>query len=217
MNESKIPIGARLDALIDGLPALPVLTIEREADAVPLGRALRDAGLGAVEVTLRTPAALAAIEVLARDVEGLVVGVGTVLNEADLDRAHAAGAAFAVSPGTTDSLYRAASSHPLPLLPGVATATEIAIGIDAGWNRFKFFPAETSGGVAALRSFAGPFGGVRFCPTGGIGSSNAADYRALANVMTVGGSWMVPSDAIREGDWSRIEALARACVEASAE
>lgn len=215
MNRSDSSVGARLDALLDDLPALPVLTIERAGDAVPLGQALLDAGLRAVEVTLRTPEALAAIETMTREVEGLIVGVGTVLTSADLDRAHAAGAAFAVSPGTTAALYEAATDHPLPLLPGVATATEIAVGLAAGWDRFKFFPAESSGGTAALKAFSGPFGGVRFCPTGGIGLSNAADYRSLANVMTVGGSWMAPSDAIRDRDWTRIETLARNCVERS--
>lgn len=203
---------ARFDALLDGLPALPVLTIDSPDSAVRLGRVLAGAGLGVVEVTLRTPRSMDAIRAMRDEVEGLVVGAGTVRTAEDLRQAHEAGAEFAVSPGTTRALYRAAADSPLLLLPGVATATEISAGLDEGWTRFKFFPAEAAGGVAALRAFAGPFAPVRFCPTGGIGVGNASDYRALANVMTVGGSWMVPGDALNNGDWSRIEALARECV-----
>ncbi|MGK7296055.1 MAG: bifunctional 4-hydroxy-2-oxoglutarate aldolase/2-dehydro-3-deoxy-phosphogluconate aldolase [Candidatus Wenzhouxiangella sp. M2_3B_020] len=203
-------INARLDSIFDDVPAVPVLTIDEPESAIPLGRALAGGGLNVVEVTLRTPAALGAIEAM-RSVDGLVVGAGTVIDASDLHRAAEAGAAFAVSPGATDALYRAAAESGVPLLPGVATASDIMQGIGHGWKRFKFFPAEAAGGRAALRAFGGPFPSVRFCPTGGIASTDAPDYRRLTNVLTVGGSWMVPADAVSAGDWDRIEALARDC------
>lgn len=204
-------INARLDSIFAEAPAVPVLTIDDPESAIPLGRALAAGGLKVVEVTLRTAAALEAIDAM-RTVDGLVVGAGTVIDGSDLDRAESAGASFAVSPGSTDALYRAAAESSVPLLPGVATASDIMRGMDHGWARFKFFPAEAAGGRAALRAFGGPFASVRFCPTGGIDSGDAPDYRRLANVVTVGGSWMVPADALRTGDWDRIEALARDCV-----
>ena len=204
-------INARLDSIFDEVPAVPVLTIDEPETAVPLGRALAAGGLNVVEVTLRTPVALEAIEAM-HSVDGLVVGAGTVIEPSDLDRAEAAGAAFAVSPGATDALYRAAAERAVAMLPGVATASDIMKGMGHGWKRFKFFPAEAAGGRAALRAFGGPFRSVRFCPTGGIDSGDAPDYLRLSNVLTVGGSWMVPADAVSVGDWDRIEALARDCV-----
>lgn len=197
-----------LDALFRHACIVPVLTIETLDVAEPLARTLVDAGLPVLEVTLRTPVALQAIERM-RDVTGAVVGAGTVLDAHDLDAVERAGAMFAISPGATPTLLRAAADRATPLLPGVATASELMRGLDAGFRRFKFFPAESSGGIAALRGFAGPFAGVRFCPTGGIDAAKAPDYLALANVFAVGGSWMVPAQAVRTRDWPAIATLAR--------
>ena len=200
---------AALDALLSRAPVVPVLVIERADDAVPLARALLDAGLPVLEVTLRTDAALQAIRAIARDVPDATVGAGTVLDAAMLAAATDAGAAFAIAPGATDALYDAADASLLPFLPGIATASELMRGMERGHRRFKFFPAEASGGIAALRAFAGPFPQVRFCPTGGIDARRAPDYLRLPNVVTVGGSWMVPGDALAARDWARIGALAR--------
>lgn len=201
-----------IDKILASAPVLPVLTVEDPDTAVALARTLLEAGLPVVEVTLRTPAALDAIRAMNEAVEGMIVGAGTIMDEGDLERVAAAGAAFAISPGGTPDLYRAALNGKIPFLPGVATASEIMVGMEFGWSRFKFFPAEAAGGVAALKSWRGPFPAVRFCPTGGISGANAADYLRQENVMTVGGSWMVPSDALKDHDWTRIHALARDCV-----
>jgi len=205
-------INVALEELLATAPAVPVLTIEDAESAAPLAETLASAGLRVVEVTLRTDAALAAISAMRAAADDLIVGAGTVTDAASLAAAKSAGARFAVSPGATDALYRAAADGDVPLLPGVATASEILAGIEHGWRRFKFFPAEPAGGVAALAALAGPFPEVRFCPTGGIGAANAADYKRLPNVMTVGGSWMVPRGAVEAGDFERIGALARDCV-----
>jgi 2-dehydro-3-deoxyphosphogluconate aldolase/(4S)-4-hydroxy-2-oxoglutarate aldolase len=191
-------------------PVIPVLTIARIADAVPLARALVAGGLRALEVTLRTPAAIGAIEAITAEVPDAVVGAGTVLSPADWDRAAKAGARFIVSPGLTEKLIAVASDSPIAFLPGVATATELMRGLDAGLTHFKFFPAENIGGAPALKALDGPFAAVRFCPTGGIGVKSAVDYLALPNVLCVGGGWVAPNDAIEAGDWDRIEALAKA-------
>ena len=164
----------------------------------------------AIEVTLRSPAALGAIRRIAEAAPEAVVGAGTVMTPDDVEAARKAGARFIVSPGLTKPLARAATAARLPFLPGVATATEIMKGLDMGLSRFKFFPAETSGGAAAVAAFAGPFPACRFCPTGGIGLSTAGAYLALQNVSCVGGSWLAPAAAVQAGDWDRIEALARA-------
>lgn len=187
-------------------PVIPVLTMARADDAVPLARALIDGGLTVLEITLRTAAGLGAIEAIARDVPQAVVGAGTVMMPEDMTRARDAGAQFAVSPGLTEQLSRDAA---LPLLPGVATASEILHGRELGFTRFKFFPAESSGGIAALKAFAGPFADIRFCPTGGITAKTAPDYLALGNVMCVGGSWMAPQAMIDARNWSGIAKLAR--------
>jgi 2-dehydro-3-deoxyphosphogluconate aldolase/(4S)-4-hydroxy-2-oxoglutarate aldolase len=187
-------------------PVIPVLTMARVDDAVPLARALIDGGLTVLEITLRTAAALGAVEAIARDVSQAVVGAGTVTMPEDMTRARDAGAQFAVSPGLTEQLARDAA---LPLLPGVATASEILRGRELGFTRFKFFPAESSGGIATLKAFAGPFADIRFCPTGGITAKTAPDYLALGNVMCVGGSWMAPQAMIDARDWSGIAKLAR--------
>jgi 2-dehydro-3-deoxyphosphogluconate aldolase/(4S)-4-hydroxy-2-oxoglutarate aldolase len=190
-------------------PVMPVLTIERLADAAPLARALLAGGLRVVEVTLRTPAALAAIAAITAEVPEMVVGAGTVLNAADLERAHRAGAQFAVSPGLTDALVRAMAEDPLPFCPGIATPSELMRGLEAGLRHFKFFPAESLGGVAALRALHGPFGDCVFCPSGGITAATAPQYLALPFVPCVGGGWVAPRQAIADGDWARITGLAR--------
>lgn len=198
----------QLEDLLARAPVLPVLVIEDAALALPLARCLVESGLPVLEVTLRTPAALEAITRIRDALPEAVVGAGTVLDASTLQRAIAAGASFAIAPGATPSLYKAASGSQIPVLPGVATASEVMQGVEHGWRHFKFFPARCAGGPAALRALAGPFPKVRFCPTGGIGIEDAADYLALPNVMAVGGSWMVPPDALAGGDWSRIGALA---------
>lgn len=211
MSPSASESGAgAIGALLARAPVLPVIAIERLDDAVPLAEALVAGGLPVLEVTLRTEVALAAIERIAAAVPGAVVGAGTVLTPADLDDVQRAGATFAISPGATAALYEAAARRTLPWLPAVATASELMLGLAHGHRHFKFFPAESSGGVATLRSFAGPFAMAAFCPTGGIDSAKVPAYLALPNVVTVGGSWMLPAEAIRAGDFARITALARA-------
>jgi len=191
-------------------PVIPVLTIARIEDAVPLARALTAGGLRALEVTLRTACAIAAIEAIAAAVPEAVVGAGTVLNPSDWERAVKAGARFIVSPGLTEKLIAVASDSPIAFLPGVATATELMRGLDAGLTHFKFFPAETTGGAAALKALGGPFADIRFCPTGGISAKSAPDYLALPNVLCVGGGWVAPNEAIEAGDWGRITELSKA-------
>lgn len=198
------------DAILSRAPVVPVLRIERREDAVPLARALVENGLPVLEVTLRTPHALAAIEAIARDVPEAIVGAGTVLRPADLVSVEDAGAVFAISPGATEALYEAAEQSSVPFIPAIATASELMRGLDAGHSRFKFFPAESSGGVAALKAFAGPFARAKFCPTGGIDAAKAPAYLALSNVITVGGSWMVPEPSLVACDWAAIGALAHA-------
>lgn len=202
---------AALDALLARAPVLPVLSIERIDDAVPLARALVAGGLPVLEVTLRSDVALATIAAIRAAVPEAVVGAGTVLHAGDLHSVAAAGAMFAISPGASDALYAAAAGAPIPFLPAIATATELMRGLAHGHRRFKFFPAAAAGGPAALRAFAGPFPQVKFCPTGGIDADSAATYLALANVITVGGSWMAPADALHARDWDRITALAADC------
>ena len=199
-----------IDAILRRAPVLPVLAIERLDDAVPLARALVDGGLPVLEVTLRSDVALEAIRRIVDEVPDAIVGAGTVLSAADLDSVARAGAVFAISPGATDALYEAAAGIAMPWIPAVATASELMRGLEHGHRRFKFFPAESSGGIAALKAFAGPFPQAKFCPTGGIDAATAPRYRALANVITVGGSWMVPKDALASRDWDRIRTLAQA-------
>ena len=201
---------AAIDAILRRAPVLPVLAIERLDDAVPLARALVDGGLPVLEVTLRSDVALEAIRRIVDEVPDAIVGAGTVLSAADLDAVVKAGAVFAISPGATDALYEAAAGVAMPWIPAVATASELMRGLEHGHRRFKFFPAESSGGIAALKAFAGPFPQAKFCPTGGIDAATAPRYRALANVITVGGSWMVPKDALASRDWDRIRTLAQA-------
>lgn len=199
-----------VDELMTTGPVIPVLTIERAQDAAPLARALVEGGLRPLEVTLRTACALEAIEIIAREVPGAIVGAGTVLSAQDFDRAARAGARFIVSPGLTDPLVDAARSSGLPFLPGVVTAGEIMRGLDAGLDRFKFFPAETSGGPNALKALYGPLAQCRFCPTGGVSAATAPTWLDLPNVLCVGGAWVAPASAIAAGDWAAITALAKA-------
>ena len=197
-----------LDEICALAPVVPVITIERVEDAEPLARALVAGGLPALEVTLRTDAAWDAIHAM-QGVSGAVVGVGTLMNETDVERAAKAGCRFGVSPGSPGFLLEAAREAGLSILPGVATPTEAMDALRHGCTLQKFFPAEANGGVPVLKAWAAPLAGIRFCPTGGVSLANARDYLALSNVACVGGSWVVPGDLIGAGDWSRIEELAR--------
>ena len=197
-----------VDAVFGLAPVIPVLAIDRIEDALPLCRALVDNGLPVLEITLRTACALDAIALVARELPQACVGAGTVLSATDLANVADAGARFAISPGATDALFDAAKASRTPLIPGIATASELMRGMEHGWRRFKFFPAESSGGIGALKGFGGPLPMARFCPTGGIDAAKAPAYLALPNVACVGGSWMVPADALKGGDWARIGALA---------
>lgn len=194
-----------IDAIMRTAPVIPVIVIEDVAHAVPLAEALVAGGLRVLEVTLRTPAALGAIRAM-KQVEGAIVGAGTVTNPRDLDAALEAGSEFIVSPGLTETLGRAAIASGVPFLPGIANAGDIMRGLDLGLDRFKFFPAMAAGGLPALKALAAPFGSVRFCPTGGIGLDNAAEWLAFDPVLCVGGSWVSPKGA---PDKLVIEALAR--------
>jgi 2-dehydro-3-deoxyphosphogluconate aldolase/(4S)-4-hydroxy-2-oxoglutarate aldolase len=193
-------------------PVIPVVTIDDAAQAVPLARLLLASGVRTIEITLRTPAALDAIRAIALEAPEMIVGAGTVLNETDLAAAIEAGARYALSPGGTRGLMKAARKATIPFIPGVATASEIMRGLDLGYTCFKFFPAEQLGGAAAVKSLGGPLPSARFCPTGSITPANAPDYLALPNVFCVGGSWIAPSGKIKAGDWSSIEAAAKHAV-----
>lgn len=190
-------------------PVMPVVTIEDAATAPDLARALVRGGIRTIEVTLRTPQALRAIESIAASVPDICVGVGTVMTPGDLTLAANAGAAFAISPGATRELLEAGASSRIPYLPAVATASELMTAMAAGYRYFKLFPANAAGGVAALKGFHGPFPEARFCPTGGVSLQTAPDYLKLPNVLCVGGSWLTPADALKAGAWDRVEQLAR--------
>ena len=191
-------------------PVIPVIVLHDVAHAVPLARALLAGGIRMLEVTLRTPQALACMEAIARDVPEAVVGAGTMRSAADVQASAMAGARFGVSPGYTSKVGQACRDAGLPLLPGVATGSEIMMAQEDGLTELKFFPAMQAGGLAMLKAWQGPFGEIKFCPTGGVTSANAPEFLALSNVACVGGSWLVPNDAIVSGDWGRIETLARA-------
>ena len=199
-----------LKRILSAAPVVPVLTIEDRKAGVDLARALVAGGLTAIEVTLRTAAGIEAIRAIAAEVEGANVGAGTVLDRKQLAEAVAAGAKFLVSPGATPALLDAAKDAAVPFLPGVATAGEAMTLAEQGYRFLKFFPAEPAGGIPYLKALAAPLPAIRFCPTGGIGAKNAAEYLALANVICVGGSWVAPADAVAAGDWKRITALASA-------
>ena len=198
----------RTEELCRLAPIIPVLVVEDAATAADLARALVAGGLPALEVTLRTPAALDVIREMAT-VEGGRVGAGTLLTPKDVEAALEAGATFGVSPGATDRLLDACEANGLPLLPGAATATEAMRLLERGYTVQKFFPAEASGGAAALKAIGAPIPQVRFCPTGGVSLANASDYLSLPNVLCAGGSWVAPKDAVQASDWSRVESLAR--------
>ena len=189
-------------------PVIPVIVLNDVAHAVPLARALVAGGVRMLEVTLRTPQALACMEAIATQVPEAVLGAGTVRTRADAQAAAAAGARFAVSPGYTSAVGQACRDLGLALLPGVATGSEIMQAQQDGFNELKFFPALQAGGAALLKAWSGPFYDVRFCPTGGVSLQNAPDLLALPNVVCVGGSWLVPADALAQGDWGRITQLA---------
>lgn len=202
-------MNAQLGPLLRLAPVVPVLIIEDVKDAVPLAKALVKGGLPLLEITLRTDAALEAIEAIASEVEDAVVGAGTVLNSDKLEAVARRGAKFAVSPGVTDNLLAAAKNTHVPLLPGTATASDVMRLLDHDFAFMKFFPAEPAGGTAYLKALASPLPAASFCPTGGISLKNAHDYLALPNVVCVGGSWVAPSKAIAAGDWVTVENLAR--------
>lgn len=196
-------------SVLDLAPVVPVVVVEDLADAVPLARALVAGGLPAIEVTLRTPAALDAIRAIVAEVPDAVVGAGTVISPQGVAESVDAGARFLVSPGWTDTLLAAMKASGVPFLPGVSTTSEVVALLERGVHEMKFFPAEAAGGTAYLKSLGGPLPQARFCPTGGIGLASAPSYLALPNVGCVGGSWMLPADAVSAKDWSRVEALAR--------
>jgi 2-dehydro-3-deoxyphosphogluconate aldolase / (4S)-4-hydroxy-2-oxoglutarate aldolase len=198
-----------LEKILRAAPVVAIVTFERAEDAVPLARALVAGGIPAIEVTLRTPAGIDAVEAIAKEVEGALVGAGTVLTADDLRAAERAGAKFAVSPGASPGLWQAAENSALPFLLGSSSASEAMTFYERGFRLQKFFPAEPAGGVEYLRALLGPLPKIHFCPTGGVRANNAAEYLALPNVVCVGGSWLAPNDLIKAGKWDAITALAR--------
>ncbi|MBL4902378.1 bifunctional 4-hydroxy-2-oxoglutarate aldolase/2-dehydro-3-deoxy-phosphogluconate aldolase [Desulfotalea psychrophila] len=197
-----------LDILNTG-PVVPVIVINTIDHAVPLAKALVAGGVKVLEVTLRSPVAIEAIRRIAEEVPDAVVGAGTVATEADLNAVTAAGGIFAISPGLTPTLLKAAISGSIAFIPGISTASELMLGMEYGLREFKFFPAEAAGGIKMIKSIGGPFPQATFCPTGGISPNNYKDYLSLKNVACVGGSWLVPTDALEQGDFQRITTLAR--------
>ncbi|WP_028115297.1 bifunctional 4-hydroxy-2-oxoglutarate aldolase/2-dehydro-3-deoxy-phosphogluconate aldolase [Ferrimonas senticii] len=191
---------------------VPVMVINQLEQAVPLAKALVAGGIGILEVTLRTDCAVEAIRAIRQAVPEALVGAGTVLNTAQLEQVIEAGAQFAISPGTTPTLLQAAKARSIPLIPGVASVSDMMVALEHGYDHVKFFPAESNGGVQALKSMSGPMAGLTFCPTGGISLSNYQDYLALSNVKCVGGSWVAPTDAVEQGDWARITELSQQAV-----
>lgn len=202
-----------IEAILGSGPVVPVVTIEEPASAVPLARALVAGGVRTIEVTLRSPRALDALERIVAEVPEMIAGVGTAVSPDHLDAAKARGARFAVSPGLALPLVHHARSLDLPFLPGTVTASEVLAALGEGLDRLKFFPAEPAGGIAMLRQLAPVFPGVRFCPTGGLNADNFTDYLELPNVACVGGSWLTPAEAVRGGDWGAITSLATAAID----
>ncbi|WP_192456688.1 bifunctional 4-hydroxy-2-oxoglutarate aldolase/2-dehydro-3-deoxy-phosphogluconate aldolase [Musicola keenii] len=200
------------ESILTAGPVVPVIVINKLEHAVPMAKALVAGGVRVLELTLRTDCAVEAIRLIAKEVPDAIVGAGTVLNPQQLAEVTDAGAQFAISPGLTEPLLKAAVAGTIPLIPGISTVSELMLGLDYGLNEFKFFPAEANGGVKALQAIAGPFGKVRFCPTGGITPKNYRDYLALKSVLCVGGSWLVPTDALESGEYARITDLAREAV-----
>ena len=205
-----------VDALVPimtGQKVIPVIVLESADDAVPLAKALVAGGLPAIEITLRTDAALESIARVAAEVPDALVGAGTILNARNWEQAVNAGSKFIVSPGLTSELVAAAEGHDVPLLPGSVTSSEIMKAMEWGYTHLKFFPAEQAGGASYLKSCASVFGAVKFCPTGGISVNNAQDYLGLGNVLCVGGSWVAPKDMVSNGNWDGIIEMARAAAE----
>ncbi|MBB3168002.1 bifunctional 4-hydroxy-2-oxoglutarate aldolase/2-dehydro-3-deoxy-phosphogluconate aldolase [Simiduia aestuariiviva] len=198
-----------IERVVQAAPVVPVMVIENIEHAVPLAKALVAGGLPVLEITLRTECALEAIRLIKREVDGAIVGAGTVNTPADVDRAVAAGSEFLVSPGSTPDLIDAAIASGVPILPGVNSPSEVMALMARGFKYLKFFPAEAAGGVPMLKSIGGPLPQVKFCPTGGVSLKNLSSYLSLPNVVCVGGSWMAPVELMRSGDWSAIETLAR--------
>ena len=196
-------------SLLDIVPVIPVVVVHDPADAVPIARALVDGGLPIIELTLRTPAAMDAIERIAAEVPEITVGAGTIVDVNQPKQAAAAGAQFLVSPGSTRDLRSAMRDSGLPHLPGVATVSEVLTLLEEGYTNMKFFPAEAAGGAAYLRAIHSPVPAARFCPTGGVSPTNLTDYLTLPNVGCVGGSWLTPADAVERQDWTTISDLAR--------
>ncbi|PPE61867.1 ketohydroxyglutarate aldolase [Pectobacterium brasiliense] len=193
-------------------PVVPVIVVNKLEHALPMAKALVAGGVRVLELTLRTDCAIEAIRAIAKEVPEAIVGAGTVTNPEQLAAVVEAGAQFAISPGLTEPLLKAATEGNIPLIPGISTVSELMLGMDYGLREFKFFPAEANGGVKALQAIAGPFAQIRFCPTGGITPNNYRDYLALKSVLCVGGSWLVPNDALESGDYARITELAREAV-----
>lgn len=202
--------------VMQGQTVIPVLLIDKVSDAVPLARALAKGGLPAIEITLRTSAALDAIRAVADEVPEAVVGAGTILNALHYEQAVKAGSKFIVSPGVTQAILQAASNSPVPLLPGCATASEVMRLREHGYTHLKFFPAEQAGGAGFLKALSSPLAGTFFCPTGGISLANAQSYLALPNVLCIGGSWVAPKELVNDGKWDEITALAAAAAKLSA-
>jgi 2-dehydro-3-deoxyphosphogluconate aldolase/(4S)-4-hydroxy-2-oxoglutarate aldolase len=193
-------------------PVVPVLVIKSVEHAVPIARALIAGGIRVLEVTLRTPSALDVISEIAKEVPEALIGAGTVTNRQQLKEVQDAGALFAISPGMTPDLLAAGNEGEIALIPGVSSISELMKAVDFGYTHLKFFPAEASGGVKALKAIGGPFPDIAFCPTGGISPENYKDYLALPNVRCAGGSWLVPEDAVQAGDWDKITELAKQAV-----
>jgi 2-dehydro-3-deoxyphosphogluconate aldolase/(4S)-4-hydroxy-2-oxoglutarate aldolase len=204
----------KLAALFRAAAVIPVLTIERLEDAVPLARALVAGGVRTLEVTLRTSVATEAAKAMMAEVPEAIVGIGTILNPADLARVEKLGVRFGISPGGTADLLKAAADSALPFAPGIATASELMLALSHGFDLAKFFPAEQAGGIKGLRALGGPFPQVRFCPTGGIGEANAASWLGEPNVVAVGGSWLCPAAEVRAGNWAGITAICQRSLKA---
>ena len=193
-------------------PVMPVMVIKNLDDAVPLAKALVAGGIKVLEITLRTPIALEAIRLISQEVKEAIVGAGTITTPEQLKAAEEAGAVFAISPGLTPALLRAAKEGNIALIPGISTLSELMVGMEAGLDHFKFFPAEAAGGIPMLKSIAGPIPQVTFCPTGGISPENYNAYLSLNNVACVGGSWLVPEDAVKEKNWAKVTELAKLAI-----
>lgn len=194
-------------------PVVPVIVIQKLEQALPLAKALIAGGIRVLEVTLRTDCAVDAIELIAKEVPEAIVGAGTVINKQQMKAVTDAGAQFIISPGITEPLLREGIDNKIPFIPGISTVSELMLGMSYGLRQFKFFPAEANGGVKALQAISGPFPQIRFCPTGGITPNNYRDYLALKSVLCVGGSWLLPADAIANGEWDKITELAKQAVE----